>query len=113
QRLSSVGLLACAFFVAHSKRRKIGDEFPGSEYGIIEAVAWAGIYAFLNLDLPLEPLPSAPAFPRSFYWFTYAMTWVLPLIGFYLALRDKDRPFLDVSLALSIVTLITNKPYLG
>jgi uncharacterized membrane protein YgcG len=113
QRVFAVGILACAFFAARSKRRKYGDEFPGSEYGIIQAIAWAGIYALLNLHLPLDPLPSASAFPPPFFWFTYAMTWVLPMIGFYLAVRDKDRPLLDVSIVLAIVTLITNKPYLG
>ena len=38
---------------------------------------------------------------------------VLPAIGLYLALREKDQPLLDVSLFLALVTLATNKPYLG
>ena len=52
--------------------------------------------------------PSGP-----FYWLTYAITWVLPIVGLRLGIRDKDRMLLDVSLAAALVTLLTNKPYLG
>jgi hypothetical protein len=41
------------------------------------------------------------------------MTWVLPIAGLYLALREKDRPLIDVSLVMALVTLLTNKQYLG
>ena len=41
------------------------------------------------------------------------MTWVLPLVGLGLGIREKDRALLDVSLVMALVTLITNKPYLG
>jgi hypothetical protein len=44
---------------------------------------------------------------------TWVMTWVLPAGGLVMSIRDKDRPLLVVSLAMAIVTLITNKPYLG
>ena len=48
-----------------------------------------------------------------FYGFTYAMIWALPPAGLYLAIRDKDRAFLDVSLVMMLATLLTNKAYLG
>jgi uncharacterized membrane protein YgcG len=39
--------------------------------------------------------------------------WVAPIIGLGLAIREKDRALLDVSLVMVLVTLLTNKPYLG
>jgi uncharacterized membrane protein YgcG len=41
------------------------------------------------------------------------MIWILPLAGLYLAIRDKDRPLLAVSLVMTLGTLLTNKSYLG
>ncbi len=77
----------------------------------IAALAWAGVYAAINL-LAFEP-NAASAFPPSFYWATYALTWLLPAIGLYLALKDKNRVLLDVNLVMALATLVTNKPYLG
>ena len=50
---------------------------------------------------------------RPFYWFTYAMIWALPLVGLALAIRGKDRALLAVGLAMVLLTLLTNKAYLG
>ena len=38
---------------------------------------------------------------------------VLPVAGLIASLREKDRPLIIVSLAMAILTLVTNKPYLG
>src|SRR5262249_51033682 len=48
----------------------------------------------------------------TFYTFTYGAIWILPAVGLYLALRDKDRFLLDVNIAMALATLMTNKPYL-
>src|SRR5712691_525657 len=110
QRLVAAVVLGGCFVATRTKRTKYGDEFPGDEYGILQAAAWLGIYAALNLHLwswyftpPHEP----------FYWFTYAMIWILPAAGVWLSIRDRDRPWLDASLVLALATLATNKPYLG
>jgi len=47
------------------------------------------------------------------YWFTYVVIWLLPVAGLRVGIRGRDRDLIDVSLALMLVTLITNKPYLG
>jgi hypothetical protein len=114
QRGVAASIFGIAFAVARSKRLRDGDEWPGDEYGVMQAVAFAGIYAVLNLQL----LSHAGFSFRGrmdgwFYWFTWAATWVLPAGGLVMSLRDKDRPLLVVSLAMAIVTLVTNKPYLG
>src|SRR5262249_45629709 len=46
------------------------------------------------------------------YWSTYALTWILPIIGFWLALPTKDRPLMNVSVVSGLITLVTNKSYL-
>jgi hypothetical protein len=118
-RLATAGLLLVVFFILRSVRRTADDEYPGTEYRLIEAAAWLGVYAFLNLHL--ESFDAAPAslyfrnasISRPLYWFTYTAIWVLPAIGLYLGLREKHRPLLDTNLLLVLVTLATNKPYWG
>ena len=99
--------LASVFLVVRSKRLRYQDEYPGDEYGLLQAAAWAGLYITVNLQLTDKYVEGV------FYWCTYVMTWVLPIAGLYLALREKDRPLIDVSLVMALVTLLTNKRYLG
>lgn len=77
----------------------------------IAGLAWAGIYAAINLPA-FEP-DAANMFASSFYLATYALTWLLPAIGLYIGLKRKDRIMLDVTLLMAIATLVTNKMYLG
>jgi hypothetical protein len=102
--------LVCTFTfgIVRKARQTRGDEFPGDDYGIIQASAWAGMYLALNLQLP----PDRYYTQDLLYWATYALTWVLPIIGFWLAVRSKDRPLMNVSVLLALITLVTNKPYL-
>jgi hypothetical protein len=111
RRLLAVAVLCGCFIGARMKRRRYGDEFPGDEHAIIQAISWLGIYAFLNLHLDLDFFTRPLA--RPFYWFTYAMIWVLPTAGLWLSIRDRDRLLLDASLVMAAATLVTNKPYLG
>jgi hypothetical protein len=90
-----------------SKRLRYQDEYPGDEYGTLQAAVWAGLYVTLNLQLAWERIEGL------FYWCTYVMTWVLPLVGLRLGIREKDRALIDVSIVMALVTLLTNKPYLG
>jgi uncharacterized membrane protein YgcG len=111
QRLLATAVLGGCFIGARMKRRRYGDEFPGDEHGTIQAAAWLGMYAALNIQLfsALFPRPLA----SWFHWFTYAMIWTLPAAGLWLSIRDRDRPLLDASLVMVLATLFTNKPYLG
>ncbi len=110
-RLGSMAILAIAFVLARSARRAHGHEFPGDSYAIIEAAAWSGIYLVANLKI--SSWISQPGEQNAFYWTTYAATWLLPAIGMWLAIRDRHRIMLDVSIIMAIVTLMTNKAYLG
>jgi hypothetical protein len=129
QHALAAAALAVAFVLARTRRTRYLDEYPGDDYALVQAAAWAGLYLTLNLwliaawfDRPVYGEMSSPIPRREglllavglpFYWFTYAMTWALPLAGLYLAIRDKDRPLLDISLVMMLVTFLTNKSYLG
>lgn len=111
ERVTVVLILLPVFIIVRRKHLQHGDDFPGDNYSIIAAAAWAGIYAASNL-LAFEP-NAGGAFPPVFYWATYLLTWFLPATGLYLGLKDKDRALLDVNLVTALATLITNKAYLG
>ncbi len=111
QRLLAAAILGGCFIGARAKRRRYGDEFPGDEHGMIQASGALGLYAVLNLHLFSGLFARQSAAP--FYWFTYAMIWVLPAIGLWLSIPDRDRPLLAASLGMGLATLLTNKPYLG
>ncbi len=110
-RLVAAFFLVSIFAVMRSFRRKFGSEFPGDVYAILEAAAWIGIYLLINLQL--SSWFSRPEDRGTFYWATYVATWVLPMVGLWLAITDRHRLMLDVSIVMAIVTLMTNKSYLG
>jgi len=91
------------------KRAEHRDDYLGADYRWLHAVAFAGVYLALNLQIPWSWYGTKGVF----YWTTYFVSWLLPPIGLTIALRDKDRQWLDVGIALSLVTLMTNKSYLG
>src|SRR5436309_2742486 len=51
QRLSAAAILACVFLIARRYRLMHGDEFPGDDYAVFQAAAWAGLYGVLNLQM--------------------------------------------------------------
>jgi hypothetical protein len=116
-RLFSAVILLGAFLAARRLRRLHGDDFPGDDYGAIEAVAWSGCYAVFNLRLSFDLMPSfltrhADIQP-VFYWATYVAIWLIPAAGLGLGFRDKHRPMIWSGLITALATLLTNKAYLG
>src|SRR2546426_7130534 len=76
---------------------------------LFQATAWVGLYVVLNLQIS----PDAVNDRGWFYWTTYVVIWLLPILGLSLSLRARDRLLMDVSGAMVIATLATNKLYLG
>ena len=114
-RLGGSLVFGATFFVAHTLRQRHGDEFPGDDYAIVQGALLAGAYLALNVRV-LDPAGDrglADMFPRWFYWSTYAATWLMPIAALVTAIREKDRPLQTVGAALLLITLGTNKPYLG
>jgi uncharacterized membrane protein YgcG len=52
-------------------------------------------------------------FSTPFYWATWVLIWCLPPVVLVRGLRQKDRWVIAVGGVVAILTLITNKPYLG
>jgi hypothetical protein len=81
-------------------------------YSIVEALLWLGIYVAINLQL-WSGLRTTTEFSRPFYWATWVLTWCLPPAILARGLRFKDRFVIAVGALSAILTLVTNKPYLG
>jgi len=107
ERTSVALIFVLTFVIARWRRGFYGEDFPGDDYGWIQVVALAGLYLDLNLRI------TASVTSGRFYWTTYAIVWIVPVIALIMALRDRDRPLLDGSLAAVLVTVLTNKAYLG
>jgi len=52
-------------------------------------------------------------FSRPFYWATWVLIWCVPPVVLTRGLSLKDRWIIAVGAIVAILTLVTNKPYLG
>jgi hypothetical protein len=111
RRLMSIIILLIVFGLARERRKDHDWEFPGDLYAVLETAAWAAIYVLTNLKI--SEWLSIPDDVPVFYWSTYAFIWILPAVGLLLAVLDRHRWMLDANILMAIVTLMTNKPYLG
>jgi hypothetical protein len=90
-------------------------------YSIAEALLWLGIYLIINLRFSVLELfrrwgssySATAEFSKPFYWATWVMIWCLPAVVLARGLRRKDRFVIAVGAITAILTLITNKRYLG
>jgi len=90
-------------------------------YSLAEALLWLGLYLAINLQLSSFNLPAqwrggtraASEFARPFYWATWVLIWCLPPIVVVRGLRQKDRFVIAVGAIITILTLVSNKPYFG
>jgi uncharacterized membrane protein YgcG len=112
----ATGLIAVAAI-----RPRYRFTYLNGNYSIAEALLWLGIYLAINLKLSSvdllgqwwNGLRTATEFSRPFYWATWVLIWCLPPIVLVRGLRLKDRFVIGVGVIAAILTLVTNKPYLG
>jgi hypothetical protein len=98
-------------------------DFKKERSAILQAFLLAGLYLAVNLRLPElggaqfgNPAPfhqSHAGFPPLFYWATYGFTFLVPALGLYYGLKSRKRLLTNVSLIAALLTLATNKDYLG
>jgi hypothetical protein len=96
-------------------------DYLDGAYSLSEAFLWLGIYLVFNLKISAFSLPSnwwgnaqtASEFAAPFYWTTWVLIWCLPPLILIRGIRQKDRFILAVGAITSVLTFITNKPYLG
>lgn len=90
-------------------------------YSITEAFLWLGIYLTMNLKLsPANPFGylwgggrTTVEFSSPFYWATWVLIWCLPAAVLARGVLRKDRLVIAVGAITAVLTLVTNKPYLG
>ncbi len=90
-------------------------------YSLSEAFLWLGIYLILNLKISDFSLLShwwshtrfTSEFAAPFYWTTWVLIWCLPPLILTRGVRQKDRFVIAVGAITAVLTLVTNKPYLG
>jgi hypothetical protein len=98
-------------------------DFKKERSAMLQACLLAGIYLAVNLRLPelgkaywghsgMSYRPFA-GFPPLFYWMTCGLTFLVPAFGLYHGLKHRKRIVINVSLIAALLTLATNKDYLG
>jgi hypothetical protein len=121
QHLIVVAFYSAALAIVAAVRSSHRFDYLNDEYSLVEAFLWLGIYLAINLQLSslnLSPrwwygTRAASEFARPFYWGTWVLIWCLPPIVLARGLREKDRFVIAVGAIVAILTLVTNKPYLG
>ncbi len=112
----TIGLAVVA--AARSRHR---FDYLDETCSLVEAFLWLGIYLTINLKLSSLDLPArwwvgardASEFSRPFYWTTWVLIWCLPPVVLARGIRQKDRFVIAVGAIVAVLTLISNKPYLG
>jgi len=121
QHLIVVAFYAAGLITVAVLRAPYRLTFLDEGYSIVEALLWLGIYLAVNLQLSsvdllrqwwIGPQPNT-AFPRTLYWATWVLIWCLPPAILGRGIGKKDRFVIAVGAIAAILTLATNKPYLG
>jgi hypothetical protein len=123
---SAQHLIVAAFYAAGlitvaEVRSRHRFAYLNDGYSSVEALLWLGIYLAINLQLSSVNLlgqwwggpRTTTEFSRTFYWATWVLIWCLPPAVLARGLRRKDRFVIAVGAIVAILTLVTNKPYLG
>jgi hypothetical protein len=123
QHLMVAGFYATGLAGIAVVRTRHRFDYLAEAYSLVEAMLWLGIYLAINLRLSSLNLlaawwweagsRAASEFERPLYWTTWVLIWCLPPIVLARGIRQKDRFVIAVGVIVAILTLVTNKPYLG
>jgi len=121
QHVIVAGFYAIGLAGVAAVRSRHRFDYLEEAYSLVEAFLWLGIYLTINLQLSSLNLPAqwwggtraASEFGRPFYWGTWVLIWCLPPIVLARGVRQKDRFVIAVGAIIAILTLVSNKPYLG
>lgn len=112
QHLLAIAVFAVGFVVARAMRAGAREEQLQEDAEMFQAASLAGAYLAINIYASVFPWPGQIVVPW-FKWATYIATWLLPIWGLQVGIRERARRVVDASLALAVLTLMTNKAYLG
>lgn len=115
QHLIAAAIFGVGLVLVASARTRHRLTFLDHRYSIAEALLWLGIYLAVNLQLSALNMGiwSITDFSGPFYWTTWVLTWCVPPIVLARGLRTKDRFVILAGAVTAILTLATNKSYLG
>jgi hypothetical protein len=121
QHVFIAALYAAGLICVASIRSRHRFDYLRDSYSLAEAFLWLGMYLIYNLKLSAFSLPtqlwtntrSASEFASPFYWTTWVLIWCLPPLILARGVRQKDRLIIAVGTISTILTFVTNKPYLG
>jgi hypothetical protein len=121
QHVIVAAFYAAGLIVVVAVRSRHRLTYLNAGYSIVEALLWLGIYLAINLQLSSVNLlgqwwgdpGTTTEFSGPFYWTTWVLIWCLPPAVLARGLRRKDRFVMAVGGVVAILTLVTNKPYLG
>ena len=113
ERVLSLLILAIVFFLARRMHQRHRGEISGDDWTVGQVTAFAALYFVLNLVISSRVLGMNSITSGSFYWCTYVLTWVVPVGGVWLGIRSRDRFMFDAGALATLITITTNKPYLG
>jgi len=97
-------------------------DYLDQTYSLAEAFLWLGIYLTINLKVSALDLPgrwfvdgpqASSEFTGAFYWITWVLIWCLPPVVLARGIGLKDRFIIAAGAVAAILTLVSNKPYLG
>ena len=114
-------IYALGLFAVAAGRPRHRFTYRNHEYSIAEALLWLGIYLAINLQLSSVDMLQhwwrggqvSTEFSREFYWATWVLIWCLPPVVLARGLGRKDRFVIAAGGIAAVLTLATNKPYLG
>jgi hypothetical protein len=107
--------LAGIFAAVRRLRRAHQDDLTGYEARTLEAVAILGTYLVLNLQVSgmFAGMGGNATLVPWFKWTTYVLIWALPPLIVWLGVRERERLLIDAGIVTLLLTLMTNKRYLG
>jgi hypothetical protein len=121
QRVILVAFYVAGLITVAEVRSRHRFAYLNDGYSIVEALLWLGIYLAINLQLSSVDLlghwwdgsRTTSEFSSTFYWATWVLIWCLPPAVLTRGLHRKDRLVIAVGAIVAILTLVTNKPYVG
>jgi hypothetical protein len=115
QHMIVAAIYAAGLLTVIALRTRYRFTYLNDQYSIAEALLWLGIYLAINLHFQLVEVFGqwTSTDSRPFYWATWVLTWCLPPVVLVRGLGRRDRFVIAVGAIVAILTLVTNKPYLG
>ena len=114
RHLLAAAIAGVAFASAHWVSRRVLQERFKDDAEVLRAAALVCVYLSLNVYAIGAPWTYAGSAVEPWFRTTsYIGIWLLPIFGLQAGIRLRDRRLIDASLAIAIVTVLTNKSYLG